>query len=76
MPRFKILPTDSSYPSAEISALDAGSVLNVVSQLNCHEADVLEDEVYKFSVRLSGSGLWSIYQRGADMVSDTIRPFA
>lgn len=63
MHRFTIVPTDSSYSSAEISARDAGGVLTIVSQLQCGEADIFEDDRYKFSVRLSDSGMWSIFKR-------------
>lgn len=63
MHRFKILPIDQAYASAEVTALDAGAVLNIVSRLECKEADVLQDDVYAFSVRLSDSGMWSIFQR-------------
>jgi len=63
MPRFKIMPIDRSCSSAEITALDAGSVLGIVDRLDCKEADVLQDDVYSFSVRLGSNGLWSIFQR-------------
>lgn len=63
MARYKILPTDQSYSSAEINALDPSSVLHVVQRLNCKEADVLHDGVYSFSVRLADGGMWSIFQR-------------
>jgi hypothetical protein len=70
MPRFKILPTDQSYSSAQITALDAGAVLGIVDRLDCKEADVLQDDVYSFSVRLGSNGIWSIFQR-ADHALDT-----
>lgn len=77
MPRFKILPTDQSYSSAEITSSDPSAVLNVVCQLNCREADVLQDDVYSFSVRLSANGMWSIFQRdaGNDAEPDEVRAF-
>lgn len=74
MPRFTILPTDPSYASAEITALDAGAVLNIVGRLECHEADVLQDGKYSFSVRLSQNGLWSIFQR-EQIVTEEITRF-
>jgi hypothetical protein len=63
MHRFTICPTDMSYPSAEIIAIDAGEVLSIVDRLNCHDADVLQDGVYSFSVRQCSSGMWSIHRR-------------
>jgi hypothetical protein len=62
MPRFKILATDRSYASAEITARDAGGILHIVGQLDCTAADVLQDDIYSFSVRLNRSGMWTIFQ--------------
>ena len=64
MPRFTVQPTDQSFSSTEIIACDAGPVLGMVSTLACGEADVMEDDVYSFSVRLGSNGIWSIFQRG------------
>jgi hypothetical protein len=75
MPRFTILPTDHTHSSAEIVALDAGAVLNVVGQLRCRDADVLEDGKYAFSLHLGASGMWSIYQRADSGVSRDISAF-
>lgn len=63
MPRFRIVPSDQSYPSAEISSLDPSAVLHIVERLGCHEARVLSDGQYRFSVDLSDSGVWRIFQR-------------
>lgn len=63
MPLFKILPTDQTYSAVEIEAIDASAALNVVSQIECKEADVFENDSYAFSVRLDRNGLWSIFQR-------------
>lgn len=63
MPCYKILTRDGSFRSAELTAQDAGGVLNVVTQMNCSEADVLEGDRYCFSVRLDKSGMWCIFQR-------------
>jgi hypothetical protein len=66
VPSFTIIPVDQSRSPTEIAALDGGAVLNVVSQIGCEEADVLQDGDYAFSVRLSPSGVWSIFQRDSD----------
>jgi len=63
MPFFTILPVDRPYSATDTVGLDAGAVLNLMSRLNCREADVLEDRAYAFSVRLSACGLWTIFQR-------------
>ncbi|HKX78897.1 MAG TPA: hypothetical protein VJM34_10305 [Novosphingobium sp.] len=63
MPRFKILSSDDSYSSAEVIALNASASLNIVRELGCAEADVLQDDRYCFSIRLSEEGLWTIFQR-------------
>jgi len=75
MPRFKILPVDPSFSATEINAVDGGSVLSVVTQLNCKEADVLQDDLYTFSVRIDRNGLWSIFQRDPDAGPHDIQPF-
>jgi hypothetical protein len=66
MPRYTIIPTDRSSESAEIEAVDGAGVLDFVGRLDCQEADVLQDGVYAFSVRLSPSGMWSIFRREDD----------
>lgn len=63
MPRFTIVPTDQRYSSGEVIAEDASAALSIVNQLDCQEADVLEDGNYLFSVRLSETGMWTIFQR-------------
>ena len=63
MPRFRIRPINPAFPHAEINSPDASTVLLVVEQMNCHEADIDRDGDYAFSVRLGDIGLWSIYQR-------------
>ena len=63
MPRFKIVSTDRSCQSAEVIARDQGEILQIVSKLECHEADVLQDDTYSFSVRLSPNGMWTIFHR-------------
>lgn len=63
MPRFTILSSDHSYLSAEVIAPDAGSVLPIVDQIGCRDADILKDGQYSFSLHQGGSGMWSIFQR-------------
>lgn len=75
MPRFQIIPNDQSFSAAEITALDAGAVLNVVSRLKCKEADVLQDGSYAFSVWLNDRGVWSIFQRDQDTGTAAIQSF-
>ena len=67
MHSFTIIPIEPANTEREIAAIDASAVLNVVSQLGCGEADVLQDGSYSFSVRLSESGMWSIFQRDREM---------
>ena len=76
MRHFRILPTDQSSQSGEITALDAGSVLNIVCQLQCKEADVFEGDGYCFSVRLSDGGLWSIFKRDPAGDGEVIATFS
>ncbi len=66
MHRFKIIPCDGSDSGPEVVARDAGAVLNVVDHIACHEADVMLDGEYSFSVRLSAHGLWTIYQQSLE----------
>jgi len=75
MPRFTILPTDQTHSSAEVVALDAGAVLNVVGQLQCRDADVLEDGKYAFSLHRGTSGMWSIFQRADSGESGGVSAF-
>lgn len=63
MPLYKILATDNSYTSAVFEADDPNTVLRIVRQLQCQEADVLEDNVYSFSVKMGDAGTWTIFQR-------------
>jgi hypothetical protein len=63
MPRYTILPYDKCCALAEIEATDPSDVLAWVARRKCQRADVLEAGRYRFSVRLSDSGVWSIYQR-------------
>ena len=74
MPLFKIIPTDHSHPSREVNAIDAGCVLALVGQWDCGECDVLQDEQYKFSVRLGANGVWSIFHRDSQMSDSRARP--
>jgi hypothetical protein len=68
MPRYVILPTDQTHSSAEMVAPNPGSALDIVSRLDCREADVLEDGSYLFSVRKSGgTNFWHIFQRPKDL---------
>ncbi|MBV1692193.1 hypothetical protein KRR38_33710 [Novosphingobium sp. G106] len=71
MPSYKILPTEPSR-SAEFKACDAAAVFQLVSRLECKEADVLADDAYAFSVRLGDNGLWTIFNRGGDFSRDDI----
>jgi DNA-nicking Smr family endonuclease len=63
MPRFTILSNDGSYLSAEFTAPDAGSVLQIAEKIGCHEADILKDGQYSLSIRLDVHGVCSIFQR-------------
>ena len=63
MPQFKILSADHSYRSAQIDAADSPGVLDIISQLDFDDADVLQDNRYLFSARLCSSGAWVIFQR-------------
>lgn len=70
MPRYLIMPTDQTHSSAEMVAPNPGSALEIVSRLDCKEADVLEDGAYLFSVRKSGgANFWHIFQRAQDLGS-------
>ena len=75
MPRFKILSSDQSYASAEVTALNASASLNIVRELGCGEADVLQDDRYCFSIRLGEDGLWTIFQRGAVSLTEDVKSF-
>lgn len=73
MPRFRIIPSDDAAEPIEIESLDAGSALYTANQIGCHEADVLEEGIYLFSVRTLGgkSSFWQIFQR-QDGASDSM----
>jgi hypothetical protein len=73
MPRFQIGPFDRSTSGAEVVALDAAGILNVIHRLECKEVDVMCDGLYSFSVRLGDNGLWCVFQR--DQAGQaTVRP--
>lgn len=68
MPRYVILPTDQTHSSAEMVAPNPASALDIVSRLDCKEADVLQDGAYLFSVRKSGgTNFWHIFQRAPNV---------
>lgn len=71
MQSYKILPTEPSR-SIELKACDAAAVFQVVSRLECKEADVLADEAYAFSVRLAENGLWTIFNRNSDIQGENV----
>lgn len=62
MRRMAILPTDKNEPAGIFDAehIDA---LHMVSRLRCREADVFENNLYRYSLRLEAGGLWNIFQR-------------
>lgn len=70
MPSFKILPTDLTFGTVIVDAADSSGILAEVTRFGCDEADVLQDEVYLFSVRINADGIWHIFQRD---FADTIR---
>lgn len=67
MPLYKILATDNSYISAVIEADEPNSILHRVRELQCQEADVLENNTYSFSVEMGDAGIWTIFQRDHEM---------
>lgn len=75
MPLFKIIPTDPDSSAIAIDAIDAGAVLNIVQKLDCAEADVFEDGVYRLSVRLRPNGPWCIFQRDGVHSAPTMTAF-
>jgi hypothetical protein len=75
MPLFNVIPTDHLFASAEIDAPDAARVFSIVQNLDCKEADVLQEGSYAFSIRLGDNGLWTIFQRGELETADSIQSF-
>jgi hypothetical protein len=70
MYRFRIVPVDGSAET-ETSGVDGSSALNVLSQIECVEADVLRDGTYVFSVHKGGkAAFWHIFQRDAACDAD------
>jgi hypothetical protein len=63
MKLFRIIPLDHSATPAELIARDASGVLSYVAERQWQGADVLQDENYVFSVRLSDEGFWTVFQR-------------
>ena len=62
MPRFKIVPADHSGP-IEITSSDVAAALHLMSRRRFEQADIVQDDAYLFSARLSGGGYWAIFQR-------------
>lgn len=75
MRRFHIRPSDPTFPMAEFIVSDEAAVLHMVQRLDCKEADVLRDDDYCFSVRLSDNGLWTIFQRSGIDRREAVSPF-
>jgi hypothetical protein len=63
MTLFRIIPLDRSDTPAELISRDASGVLSYVAERQWQGADVLQDEDYVFSVRLSAEGFWTVFQR-------------
>jgi hypothetical protein len=60
---FRIIPLDRSDTPVELISRDASGVLSYVAERQWQGADVLQDEDYVFSVRLSDEGFWGVFQR-------------
>jgi hypothetical protein len=63
MPSFHIRPSGRGDFREEIVARDEAAVLSIIEMLNIEVADVTREGEYVFSVRLTGDGLWYIFQR-------------
>jgi hypothetical protein len=65
MPHFKIVCTETAAAPVEVDALNPAIALQVLSNIECAEADVFENERYIFSVHKGHVGAWTIFQRAA-----------
>lgn len=63
MPRFTVIPKLAPVALTEVDVADPARVLNIVAELECHEADVLCDGNYAFSLQRGGKGMWIVSNR-------------
>ncbi len=66
MDQYTIRPADQAEPPFDFEANDPSRVLSVVQRIKCHEANVEKNGHYAFSLRLSDSGVWRIFERRDD----------
>ena len=63
MLNFTIVPASHDCEIIEITALCEAAVLNAAQRLGCQQSDVFEGGRYRYSLRLTETGGWSIFQR-------------
>lgn len=71
MVHFLIIPIDPAYPTIDIFADDPSPILHVIERMNCGVADVVRNGDYVFTLRLDGSGMWTIYKQDSGVRSTT-----
>lgn len=75
MSRFTIQPIDAAQIAFELECSDPASVLHAISTSDFHEARVLREGDYLFSVRLADGGFWTVFKEGPDP-ADELQPFS
>lgn len=63
MLNFAIVPASPDCEIIEITALCEVAVLHAAQRLGCQESDVFEGGGYRYSLRLTETGGWLIFQR-------------
>src|SRR3982750_3557237 len=63
MQTYTVIPTTGLHEPAEVTAIDAGSVLGVVGRVGFEEADVLQLGKYLFSLSIDSHGVWKVFDR-------------
>jgi len=60
MSRFRIIPLDPAFKTAEVLAPDRATALHIIAQAGCPAARVERDGQHVFDAKLDENGVWSI----------------
>ena len=63
MHNFTIVPASMNAEIIEITTFDESAVLTAAQRLGCQDAAVFEGGIYRYSLRLTSAGGWSIFQQ-------------
>lgn len=63
MPKFHFHPTQPQRSVAAVEPVDGSEVFALADRMQCTAADLYQDGLYAFSIRLADEGVWRIERR-------------